>query len=180
MQAEWLHAGHGTLRVAVVDCDVHQGNGTASIFAGDDTVFTLSLHGEKNFPFRKEASDIDIDLPDGTGDAQYLHALDAALHEMEQRFAPQLLIYLAGADPYEHDRLGRLKLTTAGLRQRDSAVLHWASERELPVVITMAGGYCERIEETVNIQFNTLALACSLMTDGPGAEAQHRLVETAR
>jgi acetoin utilization deacetylase AcuC-like enzyme len=180
MQAEWLRAGHGTLRVAVVDCDVHQGNGTASIFTGDDTVFTVSLHGEKNFPFRKEASDIDVDLPDGTGDAQYLLALDAALHAMEQRFTPQLLIYLAGADPYEHDRLGRLKLTASGLRQRDSAVLHWARERGLPVVITMAGGYCERIEETVNIQFNTLALACSLIADSLGAEVQHRQVETAR
>jgi acetoin utilization deacetylase AcuC-like enzyme len=168
MQAEWQRmsgtagVSRGPLRVAIVDCDVHQGNGTASIFTRDDTVFTLSLHGEKNFPFRKEASDIDIDLPDGIGDDAYLHALTQALAQLDARFAPQLLIYLAGADPYEHDRLGRLKLTTAGLQARDRTVLHWAAARKLPVVLTMAGGYCERIEETVNIQFNTLALACSM------------------
>jgi acetoin utilization deacetylase AcuC-like enzyme len=143
------------LRVAVIDLDVHQGNGTASIFRGDETVFTLSLHGEKNFPFRKEASDLDVGLPDGCGDADYLAALDHALAELDVRFQPDLVMYLAGADPFEGDRLGRLKLTMGGLQARDQRVFGWCCARRLPVVLTMGGGYGHRLEETVAVQVAT-------------------------
>jgi acetoin utilization deacetylase AcuC-like enzyme len=158
MQAE--HARRGRrLRVAVVDLDVHQGNGTARIFRGDDSVFTLSLHGQKNFPFRKEPSDLDVDLPDGCGDDQYLHELEAALAELERRFDPGLVIYLAGADPHEGDRLGRLKLTWDGLEARDRRVFDWAWQRGLPLAFAMAGGYGRRMEDTVQAQVNTFAVA---------------------
>jgi acetoin utilization deacetylase AcuC-like enzyme len=143
------------LRVAVIDLDVHQGNGTASIFRADDNVFTLSLHGEKNFPFRKEASDLDVGLPDGCGDTDYLAALDAALAELDSRFQPDLVMYLAGADPFEGDRLGRLKLSMVGLQARDRRVFDWCLQRHLPVVLTMAGGYGHRLEETVAVQIAT-------------------------
>ena len=123
----------------MIDLDVHQGNGTASIFRGDSSVFTLSLHGAKNFPFRKEAGDLDVDLPDGCRDDEYLAALDAALDELERRFEPGLIIYLAGADPHEGDRLGRLKLTWDGLAARDRRVFEWAWQRRLPLAFAMAG-----------------------------------------
>lgn len=145
--------------VAIVDLDVHQGNGTASILAGDESVFTLSLHGENNYPFEKARSDLDVALTDGTGDAAYLAALDDALHEMFRRFAPQLIIYLAGADPHEGDRLGRLKLSMQGLAERDRMVLAAASEREIPIAITMAGGYGRNIQDTVAIHLQTLGIA---------------------
>ena len=148
-------------RVAVIDLDVHQGNGTARIFASDPTVFTLSLHGEKNFPFRKEASDLDIGLPDGTGDAAYLHALDQALARLAQRFRPALVIYLAGADAHEGDRLGRLKLTYEGMRARDARVFDWAWQRRLPLALCMGGGYGHDIATTVQVQLNTFAEALS-------------------
>jgi acetoin utilization deacetylase AcuC-like enzyme len=159
MQAEWLRAHRKPLKVAIVDLDVHQGNGTAHIFRGDDSVFTLSLHGGKNFPFRKEASDLDVDLPDGCADADYLEALDRALEELEARFDPGLVIYLAGADPHEGDRLGRLKLTWDGLEARDRRVFEWAWERRLPLAFAMAGGYGTRIEDTVQVQVNTFRVA---------------------
>ncbi|TFZ08674.1 histone deacetylase family protein [Ramlibacter humi] len=158
MQAEQLRRGR-RLRVAVIDLDVHQGNGTARIFRGDDSVFTLSLHGQKNFPFRKEASDLDVDLPDGCGDDEYLHALEGALGELERRFDPGLVIYLAGADPHEGDRLGRLKLTWDGLEARDRRVFEWAWERGLPLAFAMAGGYGKRMEDTVQAQVNTFGVA---------------------
>jgi len=158
MQAE---AGRRSraLRVAIVDLDVHQGNGTARIFRGDPTVFTLSLHGQKNFPFRKEPGDLDVDLPDGCGDAEYLDALEHALEELDRRFDPGLVIYLAGADPHEGDRLGRLKLTWDGLEARDRRVFEWAWERGLPLAFAMAGGYGHRIEDTVQVQVNTFRVA---------------------
>lgn len=159
MQAEWARSKQGTLRVAIVDLDVHQGNGTASIFRGDPTVFTLSMHGAKNFPFRKEASDLDVDLADGCGDDEYLHALDIALEELERRFEPRLVIYLAGADPHEGDRLGRLKLTCDGLEARDRRVFDWAWQRRIPLAFAMAGGYGTRIEDTVQVQVNTFRVA---------------------
>lgn len=146
-------------RVAVIDLDVHQGNGTASIFSGDHTAFTLSLHGQKNFPFRKEASDLDVGLPDGTGDAAYLAALDAALAQLARRFAPQLVFYLAGADAHEGDRLGRLKLSCDGMRQRDARVFDWAWQRRLPLALCMGGGYGHDIATTVQVQVNTFAQA---------------------
>lgn len=163
MQAEWGRRGEAwrrqPLRVAVIDLDVHQGNGTARIFQGDDSVFTLSLHGEKNFPFRKEASDCDIDLPDGCGDADYLAALEQGLAELERRFEPGLIIYLAGMDPHENDRLGRLKVTADGLEARDRRVFDWAWQRRIPLAMTMAGGYGRDIAITVGLQVNSYRVA---------------------
>ena len=159
MQAEAWRTRRHKLQVAVIDLDVHQGNGTAHIFANDPTVFTLSLHGEKNFPFRKEAGDLDVGLPDGCTDEPYMQALHQALAELEGRFAPDLLIYLAGADPHEGDRLGRLKLTLDGLQQRDRVVLDWAWQRQLPTVLCMGGGYGHDIETTVEVQVQTWRVA---------------------
>lgn len=159
MPAGAATSGREPLRVAVIDLDVHQGNGTASIFRGDDTVFTLSLHGARNFPFRKEAGDLDVELPDGCGDGEYLQALELALGQLERRFAPGLVIYLAGADPHEGDRLGRLKLTWSGLQARDRRVFDWAWQRRIPVAMCMAGGYGVRIDDTVQAQVNTFAIA---------------------
>jgi acetoin utilization deacetylase AcuC-like enzyme len=159
MQAEQARRSRTPLRVAIVDLDVHQGNGTARIFQGDPTVFTLSLHGQKNFPFRKEPSDLDVDLPDGTGDDAYLQALERALDELAHRFDPALVIYLAGADPHEGDRLGRLKLTWDGLEARDRRVFDWAWQRGVPLAFAMAGGYGHRLEDTVQVQVNTFAVA---------------------
>jgi len=162
MQAERHRSHRELLRVAIVDLDVHQGNGSASIFADDPTVFTLSLHGAKNFPFRKERSDLDVDLPDGCGDAAYLEALDGALAELWRRHRdtpPGLIFYVAGADPHEGDRLGRLKLTTAGLAERDRRVLDAARTRRIPVAISMAGGYGRDIADTVEVHLGTLRAA---------------------
>jgi acetoin utilization deacetylase AcuC-like enzyme len=161
MQAEWLRLNRRgpALQVAVIDLDVHQGNGTARIFSGDDSVFTLSLHGEKNFPFRKEASDLDVELPDGCGDTEYLQALEYALGELEHRFEPGLIFYLAGSDPHEGDRLGRLKLSHDGLQARDRRVFDWAWQRRTPMAFVMAGGYGHDIETTVEAQLNTWCIA---------------------
>ena len=160
-QAEWGRTHRLPLQVAVVDLDVHQGNGTAHIFQRDTSVFTLSLHGDKNFPFRKEAGDLDVALPDGCGDSDYLDALDLALAELADRFEPGLVIYLAGADPFSGDRLGRLGLTADGLEARDRRVFDWCFARALPVAFVMAGGYGTRIEDTVQIQINTYRTALS-------------------
>jgi acetoin utilization deacetylase AcuC-like enzyme len=159
MQAEWARHQRRALQVAVIDLDVHQGNGTAHIFRDDLSVFTLSMHGAKNFPFRKEASDIDVELPDGCGDTPFSEALDKALLELQDRCAPDLVFYLAGADPHEGDRLGRLNLSFAGLQQRDQRVLAWARQRRIPLAMVMAGGYGRQIEDTVQVQMNTFAQA---------------------
>ncbi len=159
MQAEWARDQRSTLRVLVIDLDVHQGNGTASIFREDDTVFTFSMHGARNFPFRKEGSDLDVDLPDGCGDAGYLDALDRAMDEVWQRCEPGLVFYLAGADPHEGDRLGRLKLSYDGLARRDLRVLDALAERSIPVALSMAGGYGHNLATTVAVQVSTLNLA---------------------
>ena len=145
--------------VAIVDLDVHQGNGTASILRDDASVFTLSVHGEKNYPFRKEASDLDVGLHDGCGDHDYLEALTGALDILAGRFKPSLIIYLAGADPHEGDRLGRLKLTMAGLAARDQQVFDFAYQRRIPIAVTMAGGYGNNIDDTVAVHAQTIALA---------------------
>lgn len=146
--------------VAVIDCDVHQGNGTASILAGDDSVFTFSIHGAKNYPFRREVpSDLDIDMPDDSKDAAYLAALRDGLDEVFHRFTPELVIYLAGADPFEDDRFGRLKLTKAGLTARDEMVLNKCAMRNIPVALAMAGGYGRNIADTVEIHAKSVALA---------------------
>lgn len=159
LQAEWSRSRARPLKVAVIDLDVHQGNGTAHIFRCDASVFTLSLHGQKNFPFRKEASDLDVAFPDGCGDQEYLQGLERALGELAQRFEPGLVIYLAGADPHEGDRLGRLKLTLDGLEARDRRVFDWAWQRRVPLAFAMAGGYGARIEDTVQVQVNTFKIA---------------------
>lgn len=159
MQAEHARRHRTPLRVAIVDLDVHQGNGTARIFANDPSVFTLSLHGEKNFPFRKEPSDLDVELPDGCTDAPYLEALDQALDELDRRFEPGLVIYLAGADPHEGDRLGRLKLSDDGMEARDRRVFDWAWTRRVPTALCMAGGYGHQIDTTVRVQLNTYRVA---------------------
>ena len=147
------------LQVAVVDLDVHQGNGTAHIFGGDHSVFTLSLHGARNFPFRKEPSDLDVELPDGCLDDDYLQALEQALETLAQRFTPELIFYLAGADPHEGDRLGRLALTHDGLEARDRRVFDWAWQRRIPVAFAMAGGYGRNLDDTVQAQLNTWRVA---------------------
>ncbi len=158
MQAEWHRRHRSLLRVVVIDLDVHQGNGTASVFQDDPTVFTLSMHGQKNFPFRKERSDIDVDLPDGCQDDAYLAALDEALQATWQRHAdepPGLAFYLAGADPHDNDRLGRLKISTEGLAERDRRVFAALHERRIPVAFSMGGGYGRTMESTVAVQANT-------------------------
>lgn len=162
MQAEWARKHRQQrkpLQVAVIDLDVHQGNGTANIFAADSSVFTLSVHGEKNFPFRKEASDLDVELPDGCTDVPYLQALEHALDELERRFEPGLVLYLAGADPFEGDRLGRLALSYDGLEARDRRVFDWAWQRRIPLAFSMAGGYGVNIDDTVQVQMNTWRVA---------------------
>ncbi|SCK59397.1 Acetoin utilization deacetylase AcuC [Variovorax sp. HW608] len=159
MQAEHGRRARAPLQVAIVDLDVHQGNGTARIFQGDPSVFTLSIHGQKNFPFRKEASDLDVELPDGCGDADYLAAVEQALGELERRFTPGLVIYLAGADPFERDRLGRLKLSFDGLEARDRRVFDFAWQRRIPLAFAMAGGYAADIAETVQVQLGTFRVA---------------------
>ena len=166
MQAEWHRRapGRGLLRVVVIDLDVHQGNGTAAIFRNDDTVVTLSVHGAKNFPFRKEASDIDVDLPDGCTDAPYLEAVDGALQTLWQRHelanhTPGLAFYLAGADPHEGDRLGRLKVSAAALAERDRRVFTACRARGIPVAVSMAGGYGRNIDDSVGVHLGTLRVA---------------------
>jgi acetoin utilization deacetylase AcuC-like enzyme len=146
-------------RAAVVDLDVHQGNGTHAIFANDDTVFTFSMHGERNYPFRKVAGRLDVELADRTGDDEYLAALTSALPRVIAVARPELVVYLAGADPHEHDRLGRLALTFDGLARRDSIVLDHCREIGIPVVVTIAGGYGTRIDDTVQVHVNTARIA---------------------
>jgi acetoin utilization deacetylase AcuC-like enzyme len=158
-----LQAEGRVRRVAILDCDVHQGNGTAAILAGDPTVFTFSIHAANNYPFDKEASDLDVGLPDGTGDTDYLHALERGVCHTLSAAQPDLAIYLAGADPFQGDRLGRLELTKDGLAARDRMVFELCTAAGVPVAVTMAGGYARRIEDTVDIHFRTVALAVALL-----------------
>jgi acetoin utilization deacetylase AcuC-like enzyme len=139
----------------IVDCDVHQGNGTAFIFKNDESVFTFSMHGAKNYPLHKENSSLDIELPDRTGDDEFLETLNEALPRIFTH-NPDIIFYLGGADPFEKDKLGRLSLTIAGLRKRDEIVLEFAKEKGVPIVTTMSGGYAENIEDTVEIHANTI------------------------
>jgi acetoin utilization deacetylase AcuC-like enzyme len=145
-------------QVAVVDLDVHQGNGTAAIFAHDSRVFTCSLHGAANYPFRKERSDLDVPLPDGTGDEEYLAHLVEALG-IVLGTGPDLVFYVAGADPYEGDRLGRMRLSEAGLRRRDAIVLGRCLAERVPVAVSMAGGYAADVDAIVGIHAGTIAEA---------------------
>ena len=150
-------------RALVVDCDVHQGNGTAAIFAGDPTVFTLSIHQENNYPYPKPPSSLDVNLPDGVGDDEYLAALEKSLTQAFAQFPPDLLFYLAGADPYKEDQLGGLALTLEGLRARDAMVLGQSQERGVPAAITLAGGYARRVQDTVLIHSNTVLAAKKIL-----------------
>ena len=143
-------------RVLVVDVDVHQGDGTHSLLAGDADAFTLSVNGWRNYPFRRVPGDLDVDLPDGTGDERYLEELGAALTQAFPRARPDLCFVLAGADPYEGDRLGRLALTKNGLRERDVLLREALAQAGVPVCVTLAGGYAEDIRDTVEINVNTL------------------------
>jgi acetoin utilization deacetylase AcuC-like enzyme len=146
-------------RAMVVDCDVHQGNGTAAIFAGDASVFTLSIHQYNNYPAVKPPSSLDIDLADGVGDSEYLSRLGLGYREALKRFQPELVAYVAGADPYFEDQLGGLSLTLDGLRERDRLVIRAALELGVPVVIVLAGGYARSVEDTVTIHANTAEVA---------------------
>ncbi len=157
--ARVLQAEGVVKRVLIIDCDVHQGNGTAAIFRGDDAVFTFSIHGANNYPFAKETSDLDIELPDDTGDRAYLDLLEPGLKLAMDRAEADLAIYLAGADPYIDDRLGRLSLTKQGLLNRDRMVFEACARVGLPVAVTMAGGYARDIEDTIDINYHTLETA---------------------
>jgi acetoin utilization deacetylase AcuC-like enzyme len=154
-----LQAEGAIRKVLVVDTDVHQGNGTAAIFAADPDVFTLSLHQENNYPVPKPPSDLDVNLDDGTGDEQYLELLARALAQAFSRFQPEMLFYVGGADPYREDQLGGLWLSLKGLQQRDALVFAEARQRSLPVVVTLAGGYARNVEDTVRIHVNTVLAA---------------------
>jgi acetoin utilization deacetylase AcuC-like enzyme len=154
LQAEGL-----VKNVLIIDCDVHQGNGTAAILKNDPTIFTFSIHGKNNFPYHKEISDLDIELADGTDDAAYLAALENGIQESLEACEANLVIYLAGADPYRNDRFGRLSLTKGGLASRDQIVLRHLDQAGLPVAITMAGGYARQVRDTVDIHFQTVSSA---------------------
>ena len=147
------------LKIAIIDLDVHQGNGTASILQHDASIFTLSIHGDNNYPFQKECSDLDWGLQDGCNDQTYLHALNACLDQLDNRFKPDFVIYLAGADPHEGDRLGRLKITKNGMRLRDETVFQYGLDRSIPIAFSMAGGYGREIISTVDIHYQTVQTA---------------------
>jgi acetoin utilization deacetylase AcuC-like enzyme len=149
-------------RIVILDCDVHQGNGTASILAGDTSIFTFSIHGAKNFPYHKEVGDMDIELDDGTGDDLYLDMLEEGISRALALANADLAIYLAGADPYMGDRLGRLKLTMEGLAARDRFVLDLCRTEGLPVAVTMAGGYAHNVADIVAIHTQTVRIAAEL------------------
>jgi acetoin utilization deacetylase AcuC-like enzyme len=148
----------------IVDCDVHQGNGTAFIFKDDESVFTFSMHGAKNYPLFKESSTLDIELNDGTADQEFLETLNEALPRIFLH-NPDIIFYLGGADPFERDKLGRLKLTIEGLRTRDEMVLSYAKERQVPIVTTMSGGYAQDINDTVEIHCNTIRAVKRVFAD---------------
>ena len=150
-------------RAVVIDLDVHQGNGTHACFAADDSVFTFSMHGAKNFPFHKVPGTLDVDLADGTGDAAYLELLDEHLPRVLRAARADLVVYLAGADPHEGDRLGRLKLSFNGLRRRDTMVLQACREIGLPVCITIAGGYGREVRDTVAVHLGTVGVAATFV-----------------
>jgi acetoin utilization deacetylase AcuC-like enzyme len=161
--ARAVQAAGLAVRVVVIDTDVHQGNGTAEILRGDATVFTFSIHGAKNFPFHKEESDLDAPLPDGADDSEFLKTLERGLEAALEAADADLAIYLAGADPFEGDRLGRLSITKAGLAERDRLVLEACRDRGIPVAVTMAGGYARNVEDTVDVHFQSIKRAASLL-----------------
>lgn len=157
--ARAMQAERRTRRVVILDCDVHQGDGTAAILAGDSSVFTFSVHGARNFPFHKQKSDLDIELPDGTTDAVYLDAVEEGVRRALAMAGADLAIYLAGADPYASDRLGRMAVSMEGLAQRDRLVLGLCRDAGLPVAVTMAGGYAHQVDEIAAIHARTVRIA---------------------
>lgn len=152
-------------KIAIIDCDVHQGNGTAHIAADDPTIFTFSMHGAKNFPFRKIDGDLDIGLADGTEDQEYLAMLEIALERILFSFGPDLVIYQSGADPYIHDKLGKLALTKTGLLARDTLVLQMCRAEGVPVAVSMGGGYAEDVGDIVEIHLTTIKVAAQFSVD---------------
>ena len=154
MQAEGL-----TDRIVILDCDVHQGNGTAATFAHDPTVFTFSVHGANNFPLHKEKSDLDLELPDGADDDDYVEAVDYGTQHALALSQPSLAIYLAGADPFEGDTLGRLKVSKAGLAKRDRIIFDHCAHARVPVAMVLSGGYAKNVEDTVDVHFQTAQAA---------------------
>ena len=154
-------------RMAIIDCDVHQGNGTAAIFADEPDVYTFSIHGANNYPLVKVPSSLDIGLPDGTEDEEYLRALEPVIPKILTEFRPGLVFYLAGVDPLERDRLGRLRLTHEGLRRRDELVLEACRDAAIPVAITLGGGYGKEIQDTVEAHCNTVRAARAVFGDIP-------------
>ncbi len=157
--ARAMQAGGLVRNVLIIDCDVHQGNGTAAILKNDPTIFTFSIHGKNNFPFHKETSDLDIELEDGTDDAAYLAALEKGMTQSLDACDANLVIYLAGADPYKKDRFGRLALTKVGLADRDRLVLRQLGQAGMPVAVTLAGGYARQVMDAVDIHFQTVRAA---------------------
>lgn len=164
-------------RIAILDLDVHQGNGTAAIFSGDASVLTVSVHGADNYPFRKEESDLDIELPDGCGDEPFLTATQKAIHEAVVRSSPDVVLYIAGADPFEGDRLGRMAVTKEALRRRDKMVTRRCLQEGVPLAIVMGGGYAHDMNDSVDIHFQTIRAAVDMSAElssrraTPGPEA---------
>lgn len=146
-------------RIAIIDCDVHQGNGTAEILAGDESIFTFSIHGEKNFPFRKIPSDLDVGLPNHTADAIYLEMLEQSLDTVFNTHQPEFVFYIAGADPFVGDRLGKLSLTKEGLAERDEMVLSACFDANIPVTVVMGGGYAPQVDDIADIHLATIKIA---------------------
>lgn len=175
-QTDSLAAGRGRQRlpqVLVIDLDVHQGDGTAAIASGDPSIFTFSMHGEQNFPFTKMTSDLDIALPSQTGDEDYLKTLEKALASIAQQVQPQLVLYVAGLDVHQGDRLGRLNLSDEGIQVRDNMVLSWSAKRSLPVVAVMAGGYFQDLEHLTDLQLGVVARMAEYGA-GPHASIIHQ------
>ena len=162
ISARAMQAEKRAKKILVLDCDVHQGDGVAFMTAADPTIFTFSIHGKNNFPYRKQTSDLDVAIDDGTGDGAYLTALEDGLRRATQRFSADLVIYLAGADPYEKDRWGRMALSKKGLADRDRLVLERFIGAGLPVAITMAGGYAPQVQDIVDIHLRTIGTILEL------------------
>lgn len=166
--AREMQAKNLAQKIVIIDLDVHQGNGTAAIFKSDSSVFTFSVHGEKNFPFRKEPGDLDIPLDDGTEDQDFIESILFGLQQIRGRFKPDLAFYLAGSDPFIGDRLGRLSVSKSGLAQRDHLVFSWCQSQQLPTVVVMGGGYARDINDTIDIHFHTVQIAAKF------AKGSHR------
>jgi acetoin utilization deacetylase AcuC-like enzyme len=162
-----LQADGAIQKAMVVDTDVHHGNGTAAIFRGDPSVFTISIHQEKNYPAHKPPSSIDLNMMDRADDDEYLGALVPAVQKALDEFRPELLFYVGGADPFCEDQLGGLSLTKNGLKERDRRVFEEARRRGIPVATTLAGGYARRVEDTVRIHVNTILAARDVAAEFP-------------